>query len=111
MSKINNFGITEDDIIWRAKYNYIIEDDAIQYEYANTYRGITYGIGVISGRGYIDGSSFYNIDPKLLSEINGAGNGSGDGDGHNYNCFREEGECVGYGSGDGSGDTTGICVA
>lgn len=111
MSKINNFGITEDDINWRAKDNYMMEDDAIQYEYTNTYRGITYGFGVISERGYIDGSGFYSIDPKLLTEINGAGYGFGDGDGHNYNCFREEGECVGYGSANGSGDTTGICVA
>lgn len=111
MSKINNFGITEDDINWRAKDNYMMEDDAFAYEVTNTYRGITYGFGAISGRGYSDGDGFYSIDVEGLNELKGISYGFGSGDGHSYNCFREEGEGVGYGSASGSGDSNGVCVA
>ena len=84
MSKINNFGITEDDINWMSKDNYIIEDD---------------------------GDGFYSIDVEGLNELKGISYGFGSGDGHSYNCFREEGEGVGYGSASGSGDSNGVCVA
>ena len=111
MSKINNFGITEDDINWMSKDNYIIEDDAITYEPTNIYRGVGNGYGAISGRGYSDGDGFYSIDVEGLNELKGISWGFGDGDGHSWSCFREEGEGIGYGSASGSGDTTGICVA
>lgn len=111
MSKINNFGITEDDINWRAKDNYMMEDDAIAYEATNIYRGVAIGYGAISGRGYSDGDGFHSIDVEGLNELKGISCGFGSGDGHSYKCFREEGEGVGYGSASGSGNSTGLCVS
>ena len=111
MSKINNFGITEDDICWRAKDNYMMKDDAIAYETTNIYRGVATGCGAISGRGCSDGDGFHSIDVEGLNGLRGISYGFGDGDGHSWNCFREEGEGIGYGSADGSGNSTGVCVA
>ncbi len=109
MSRINNFGITEDDIYWRTKDNYMMEDDAIAYESTNIYRGITNGWGAISGRGYSCGDGFHCIEVEGLNELKGISCGFGDGDGHS-NCFCEEGEGTGYGSAYGPGNSTGVCV-
>lgn len=47
MSKIINFGITEDDINWREKDNYMVEDDKIDYkQYGNIMSGKEYGWGL-----------------------------------------------------------------
>lgn len=59
MSKIINFGITEDDINWRKKDNYMVGDDKIDdKQCGNIMSGEEYGWGGFSGRGYSDGDGY-----------------------------------------------------
>ena len=109
MNKIDNFGITEDDINWRTKDNYIIECD--DNESCNRYRGVGDGSGTVSGRGGSDGECYFHIDLEGINIIRGLGCGFGSGSGHSYHCHLENGEGSGAGSADGSGNKNGICVA
>ena len=105
MSKIINFGITEDDINWREKDDYMVGDDKIDDEQCrNIMSGKEYGWGTSSGRGYGDGDSD--------DLIHGISYSTGYENGHNnYNCGIESGEGSGSGTGNYPGRKDGICLA
>lgn len=104
MSKIINFGITEDDINWREKDDYMVGDDKIDDEQCgNIMSGKEYGWGTSSGRGYGDGDSDIIHGISYGTEYESRHN--------NYNCDIESGKGSGSGAGNYPGEKDGICLA